>query len=102
MVLSALGLPPGRDRLAALCVGYLDHVQRRVFAGGCFFASVASEVSTRPGPVRDRVVAEHTAWTRLLAESAEHAVERGEVAGDPDARQLTYALSTLLTGADIA
>jgi AcrR family transcriptional regulator len=93
----------GRDRLLALGIGYLDHVHRRVFAGGCFFASVASEVSTRPGPVRDQVAAEHAAWIRLLADNAHHAADAGELAAaDPDPEQLVYELSTMLTGADIA
>lgn len=102
VIAPALKAAAGRDRLLALCLGYLDHVQRRVFAGGCFFASVASEVSTRPGPVRDQVAAEHAAWTRLLAHNARHAVDTGELSADLDADQLVFELSTMLTGADIA
>ncbi len=102
VVVPALTAPPGRDRLLALCRGYLDHVARRVFTGGCFFASVASEVSTRPGPVRDRIADEQVAWVRLLADNARHAVEAGELPGDVDPDQLVCELSTMLTGADIA
>ncbi len=98
----ALEAPPGRDRLLRLCVGYLDHVERRVFPGGCFFASVASEVSSRPGPVRDRVADEQKQWTGLLTENAERAVEAGQLPTDTDPEQLTLELSTMLTGADIA
>jgi AcrR family transcriptional regulator len=98
----ALNASPGRDQLVALCVGYLDHVERRVFPGGCFFASVASEVSSRPGPVRDRVADEQKQWTSLLTENAKQAIEAGELAADTDPEQLTLELSTMLTGADIA
>jgi hypothetical protein len=66
------------------------------------FASVASEVSTRPGPVLDRVAAELASWTGLLVDNARHAVGHGELSPDPEARQLAYELSTMLTGADIA
>lgn len=99
----ALDAQPGRDQLHALCSGYLDHVERRVFPGGCFFASVASEVSSRPGPVRDRVAAEQKQWTSLLVENARQATQAGELPppADPPER-LALALSTMLTGADIA
>ena len=30
---------PGRQRLLALCEGFLSYVERRVFPGGCFFVS---------------------------------------------------------------
>lgn len=91
----------GRARLLALCLGYLDHVQRRVFTGGCFFASVASEVSGQAGAVRDRVASEQRAWTDLLAENARYAVGAGELAADADPEQLVGELATMLTGADI-
>ena len=98
----ALDAPPGREQLLELCLGYLDHVERRVFPGGCFFASVASEVSSRPGPVRKRVADEQKQWTTLLAENAQHATESGQLPTDTDTEQLTLELSTMLTGADIA
>ena len=44
------------ERIRALCSRFLDHVERRVFPGGCFFASVSAEFATRPGPVRARGV----------------------------------------------
>jgi len=99
----ALDAPPGRDQLHALCSGYLDHVERRVFPGGCFFASVASEVSSRPGPVRDRVAAEQKQWTSLLVENARQATQAGELPPHTDPpERLALELSTMLTGADIA
>ena len=86
---SALAAPPGRAQLLALCVGYLAHVERRVFPGGCFFASVASEVSSRPGPVRDRVAAEQIQWANLLLENARQAIRARELPPDTDPEQLT-------------
>ena len=49
----ALAAAPGIARLRALCEAFLDHLERGVFPGGCFFASVAAEIDTHPGPVRD-------------------------------------------------
>lgn len=102
VILPALDSPAGRDQLLALCVGYLDHVEQRVFPGGCFFASVASEVSSRPGPVRNRVAEEQKEWTALLTENATQAVRNSELPADTDPQALTLELSTMLTGADIA
>jgi hypothetical protein len=43
-----------------------DHLRRRTFPGGCFFASAALEMGTRPGPVKESVAAwrEREAWAR--------------------------------------
>lgn len=102
VILPALEKPPGRDQLLALCLGYLDHVEHRVFPGGCFFASVASEVSSRPGPVRDRVAEEQREWTGLLAANATQAIHNGELPANTDPKALTLELGTMLTGADLA
>src|SRR3954469_23826296 len=34
----ALAKPEGAPRLRALCDGYLSHLERQVFPGGCFWA----------------------------------------------------------------
>src|SRR3954454_24352763 len=52
----------GTERLGALVAAFLSHLARRVFPGGCFFASVASELDTRPGPARDRVAQVLDKW----------------------------------------
>ena len=98
----ALTAKPGRSQLLALCLGYLDHVERRDYPGGCFFASVAAEVGSRPGPVRDLVAAEHDAWIGLLAAQAHRAVADGELPADCDPVRLSGELGVMLTGADIA
>lgn len=102
VIVPALDTQPGRAQLLALCEGYLDHVEKRVFPGGCFFASVASEVSSRPGPVRDRVADEQKEWTGLLAANAAQAVTNAELPAETDPEALTLELGTMLTGADIA
>ncbi len=42
---------PGRERLLALCEGYLSYVERRVFPGGCFFVAASAEVGAQEGCV---------------------------------------------------
>ena len=52
VVQPALAAPAGLAQLAAVCEAFFEHLQRRTFPGGCFFASAALEMGTRPGPVR--------------------------------------------------
>jgi len=98
----ALAQPEGRDRLEALCGGFLDYVGGRVFPGGCFFASVAAEVGARPGPLRDRIRIEQKRWVGLLAENVSKAQAEGHLSPDLDSDQVALELSALLTGADVA
>lgn len=102
VVRPALALPEGRQRLAALCEGFLDYVQGRVFPGGCFFASVAAEVGARPGPLKDRIREEQRQWVGLLAENAARARTAGDLEDGADPEQVALELSALLTGADVA
>src|SRR6476659_4591182 len=46
----ALTASTGLERLRQLSENFLQHVERNVFPGGCFFASVAAEMDTHPGP----------------------------------------------------
>jgi len=92
---------PGRGRLMALCEGYLNYVERRIFPGGCFFVAAAAEVGGRPGRVHDEVARVQGQWRDLLLEEALHAVERREVPEDTDAGQLAFELGVILAGTDI-
>src|SRR5262245_23708292 len=58
--------PAGTERLGALVDAFLSHLERRVFPGGCFFAALAAELDTRPGPARDRVVQVLDKWQSLV------------------------------------
>ena len=78
-------------RVEALCERFLSHVERGVFPGGCFFASVAAELDTRPGPVRDRITAFQSGWAELIAAS----LQRGPAPGRPRAK--TRASSSSLS-----
>jgi AcrR family transcriptional regulator len=102
VVQPALTAPPGITQLRTLCLAYLDHVERRDYPGGCFFASVAAEVGSRPGPVRDLIAAEHDAWIALLTDQARRAADGGELPAGTDPVRLAVELGTMLTGADIA
>src|SRR5262249_33920969 len=46
------GSPGGLKRVQALSEAFLGHLERRVFPGGCFFATVAGQLASRPGRTR--------------------------------------------------
>src|SRR4051812_20706431 len=66
----ALAAPTGIERLVALTENFLRHVEEGVFPGGCFFASVVTELDTRAGPVRDRALEALAVWLDRLTTAA--------------------------------
>ena len=68
---------PGRERLLALCEGYLSYVERRVFPGGCFFVAASAEVGAQPGRVHDEVARVQQQWRDLLLQEAHAAGRQG-------------------------
>ena len=98
----ALAEPTGIGRLRALSERFLDHVRRKVFPGGCFFASVAMEMDTRPGPVRDKAFELVGEWSSQLVAAAEGAREEGTIDRTEDAGQLAFEINAFLLLANAA
>ena len=96
VVAPALGVAEGRVRLELLCEGFLSHVERGVFPGGCFFASAVAELDTRPGRVRDRVAAIAGGWGDLMVAAVREAQGRGEIDAATDPGQLAFELNAAL------
>src|SRR5579884_1081891 len=82
----------GRERLERLTSGYLAYIEGETFAGGCFFASVLSEVDTQPGPVRDRLVAFLGVWLGVLESAIRDAQSEGSLDASEDPAQLTFEI----------
>ncbi len=95
VVRPALAAPRGLPRLWALVDRWLDYVQRKVFRGGCFFASASLEFDGRPGPVRDRIAAIMREATDTLHVAVEKAVAEGHLARATRADQLAFELHAL-------
>lgn len=83
-------------RLRALLEGFLSHLERRVFPGGCFFASTTAEFDTRPGPVRDRVAAIQQGWVELIERMIREAQAAGSLGATEDPSQLAFELHAYL------
>ena len=88
--------PPGIARVRALCEAFLAHLERGVFPGGCFFASVAAEIDTHPGPVRDRALATVAAWHSEIETAVEQAQQEGTIDSREDAGQIAFELDAYL------
>jgi AcrR family transcriptional regulator len=93
VVAPAQSEPEGHARLRAYCERYLDYLQRKVFAGGCFWAAAAAEFDDRPGPVRDVVRAGVAGWLGELERQA-------SIAGVEDAAELAFEIYSLGLGAN--
>lgn len=87
--------------LEALCEQFLSHIERRVFPGGCFFASAAAEFDTHPGPVRERIAAFQYEWGDRLARLVRDSQAAGELRAE-DAEQLAFELNAHLLMANTA
>jgi AcrR family transcriptional regulator len=88
--------PAGRERLGALVEAFLTHLERRVFPGGCFFAAVASELDTRPGPARDRVVEILEKWQSLFRQCILDAQAFGAIDPQAEVAQAAFEIQAML------
>ncbi len=86
----------GLERLQQLTEGFLLHVEGGVFPGGCFFASVAAEMDTHPGPVRDLAVQVAYDWLAQLEAAARDAQAEGAIDPSEDPAQLAFELNGYL------
>ena len=84
------------ERLQALCEGFLSHVERRVFPGGCFFASATAEFDTRPGPVKDKIASVQQHWLERLRQLIREAQKAGSLDSTEDPAQLAFELEAYL------
>ncbi|MGZ4663641.1 MAG: TetR/AcrR family transcriptional regulator [Frankiaceae bacterium] len=84
------------EQLRALCDRYLSYVERRVFPGGCFFASTEAEFDTHPGPVKDTIASVHQGWTELLQQLIRAAQAAGSLDAAEDPSQLAFEVHAFL------
>src|SRR4051794_26342769 len=86
----------GLERLRRLTDGYLRYLEAETFPGGCFFASVLAEVNTRPGPVRDRLMAFLEGWLGRLESAVREAQAVGALDSREDPAQLVFEIEAAL------
>jgi len=100
VVRPALAAPVGLGQLAAVCEAFFGHLERHTFPGGCFMASVALEMETRPGPVKDLIAAFQAQFGALIRGFAATALARNELAAGEDPDRLAFELNGIMLAAD--
>jgi AcrR family transcriptional regulator len=100
VVQPALTAPAGLAQLAAVCEAFFEHLQRRTFPGGCFFAGAALEMGTRPGPVKQAVAAFQAGFADLLRGFAATAIEQNQLPPGEDPDRLAFELNGIILAAD--
>ena len=102
-VLATAGASPGGlGRVWALCEVFLGHLERRVFPGGCFFATVSAQLASHPGRPRDRVMEMQAQWLGQFASALGEAIQGGELPREVDIGQLVFEVTAMLVRANFA
>jgi hypothetical protein len=96
----ALAAPAGVPQLVAVCEAFFDHLERRTFPGGCFFAGAVLEMGPRPGPVNERVAAFQRSIAGLIRQFVVSALESGQLPSDEDADQLAFEVNGIILAAN--
>jgi AcrR family transcriptional regulator len=91
----------GATRVRALADAFLAHVRDSVFPGGCFFAAVATEYDSRPGPIRDAIAANILEWRGALEAAVQHGIDAGEIDASTQPAFIAFAVWSLLSGANL-
>ena len=92
----ALAAAPGLAQVVAVCDAFFDHLTRRTFPGGCFFAGAVLEMGTRPGPVKEEIAAFQAGFTALIRQFVVTALDQHELPADEDPNALTFELNGIL------
>ena len=96
----ALAAPAGVAQLVAVCEAFFDHLERRTFPGGCFFAGAVLEMGPRPGPVNERVAAFQRSFAGCIRQFVVRAQELGQLPSDEDADQLAFEVNGIILAAN--
>ena len=83
-----------------MCDAFFDHLLRRTFPGGCFFAGAVLEMGTRPGPVKEQIAALQAEFTALIRRFIITALERQELPADEHPDALTFELNGIILAAN--
>jgi AcrR family transcriptional regulator len=92
----------GLARISALTDAFLEHLARRIFPGGCFFATLAAQLASHPGRPRDRVMQVQAAWVEQFTSALRQAREAGEIPRDSDLDQLAFEITAMMLRANFA
>jgi len=96
VVVPTLLVRRGIPRIRALVENWIDWSSR--ISGGCIFVTASTDLSDRPGDVRDFLVKQQEQWLDSLRQMARSAVKAGDFREDIDEDQFAFDLYSLLLG----
>jgi AcrR family transcriptional regulator len=102
VVAAAASAEPGIPGVIALADAFLEHLDKRVFPGGCFFACASAEVQARPGAVKDRIAAFDRRWRERFIGQLRIAQSAGTLTAGADLDQLFFEIDAYLLYAHAA
>ena len=94
--------PHGLARVTGLSEAFFQHLAKRVYPGGCFFATVAAQLAPRPGRARDKVMQLQGAWVAQFKAALQQARDDEELAPDTDLDQLVFEITAMMFRANFA
>jgi AcrR family transcriptional regulator len=100
VVQPALAAPAGLAQLDAVCEAFFEHLRRRTFPGGCFFAGAVLEMGTRPGPVKEAIAAFQAGFVGLIRGFAATAIEQNKLPAGEDPGRLAFELNGIILATD--
>jgi AcrR family transcriptional regulator len=89
----AVRAPRGEPRVRELFARWAAWSAR---PGGCLFVASSFELDDRPGPVRDRLVANQRDWLDTIAITFTGGITEGHFRADADARQFAQDLEGVM------
>jgi AcrR family transcriptional regulator len=92
----------GIARVTALSEAFFSHLVRRIYPGGCFFATVAAQLAPRPGQARDRVMRLQGEWAAKILVALHQARDEGELQPEADLNQLVFEITAMMFRANFA
>jgi AcrR family transcriptional regulator len=88
--------PRGLARIEVLTEAFLQHLIRRTFPGGCFFATVAAQLAAHPGRARDRITQLQIVWAGQFMTALNQARDDGELPRDAELDQLLFEIMAMM------
>lgn len=90
VIRTALAKPRGEPRVRAFFDGYLDWIKNSLPNGGCIYMALSHEYDDRPGPVRDKLVANQLDYYDTLARIVQTAIDSGDFRADLDPQKFVF------------
>ena len=88
----------GLQRISKVFELWLAYSAANETQGGCLFIAAAADFDDKPGPIRDYLSTQQSAWRESLKRMVLDAQKHGDLPLDTDAEQMAFELFSLVLG----